>query len=160
MCHLIRRWCTLLFRFQDLLSAPYALSLEHTNTYTHTHTHTHTRTHATKERPQERWVRCLDQADIKTSISTEQEGQPDRIVGSRMRRRVVERRTEGEHKQQEEVMWLTRVQNSSGGCNNTDPVSLNSEPVELKFYLTNISTPVCLCVFHQVQKTTRWKKKL
>lgn len=63
-----------------------------------------------------------------------------------MRRRVVERRTEGEHKEQEEVMWLTRVQNSSGGCNNADPVSVDSEPVELKFYLTKISAPVRMCL--------------
>lgn len=54
-----------------------------------------------------------------------QEGQPERTVGREMRRRGVEMRAEGEDEQQEEVMRLTRVQNSPGGCHsyNTDPVS-------------------------------------
>ena len=63
-------------------------------------------------------------------------GKEDEKTRSRKERR------EREHEPQE-VMWLTTVQNSSGDCYsyNTDLVSQqDSEPVELKFRLTNRTT--------------------
>lgn len=75
-------WKLYLFRFLELLSCirliacpSLFLSLSHT----HTHMYSHTA-------PQKSDC-CWGQADIKTSISTVQEGQPESIVGRKMRSR-------------------------------------------------------------------------
>lgn len=53
------------------------------------HTHTHMYSHTAPQK----WDCCWGQADIKTSISTVQEGQPESIVGRKMRSRKNSGRT-------------------------------------------------------------------
>ena len=73
---------------------------------------------------------------------TSNEHRRGRALGRKMRRWGVEKRAEGEHEEQEEMLWFTRVHNSSKGCygHNTGAESkVDSAPVKLKVHLA-IST--------------------